>query len=395
MLISGFGYAVLAALGKWGDKIGFSSAMVLFYRATFFIFFSLLSAIIELKFQSDTSKKCCMHIKFNFNKMIDEVKYMNVSKSKCEPIIQQTYNDKAAINLVNTKTNEHDISNAKLWLAIISRGIFGAMSGFTMFESADLIPLGSANTLTSLSCITAAFFGWILLKDEITRYHCIALILGLIGAVFISQPEFIFEGDNSGKSNDFGYVVALISAFTSGFVYLTIRIAEKAPAWLLIIWQATCCIFLSLSLIFIFDFGGTGFQWIEWNNWEQIICIFSIGIVGYIAEWTQTKGAQKLIAGVSSLVKSSTNLACSFILEMMIFKTYPNLYTIFGAIVALGAVILVSMEKIRKARREQEMDDIMSVDDGVYIKECFEDESMAKSVNKRQSFVSKVKPRDD
>eukprot|EP01084_Bolivina_argentea_P130112 229718_1 len=61
------------------------------------------------------------------------------------------------------------ISTPKLWTAIVCRGLFGAAATFTYFESADLIPIGNTTTLISLSCISASFFGWMFLGDEITR----------------------------------------------------------------------------------------------------------------------------------------------------------------------------------------------------------------------------------
>eukprot|EP01084_Bolivina_argentea_P284962 488529_1 len=367
MLISGSLYAILAALVKWSSNLGYNAANVLFYRAAFQTVLALLTSMISFNISCIQQCKCSINVSCNLKAMIQNIQ--NMSKS-------------------DNKYTHKEITGTKLWIAILCRGMFGAAATFTYFESADLIPIGSATTLISLSCISASFFGWIFVNDEITKFHCSALFLGVIGAILISQPEFIFKSNkhNSNENtNDIGYVIALISALMGGFVYLTIKMAKKAPLFLLITSQGLCCIILSLILIYGNVMDDNGFKGIDFNNTNEMICIISLGFVGFIAQWTLTKGAQKLIAGVSSLLRSSTNMTVSFILEMFVFGTYPDFLTIVGAIVALFAVILVSMEKIRKAQKEEKRnvnglkDQEASLVDAV---NNYEDKSVNKSVQK-------------
>eukprot|EP01084_Bolivina_argentea_P175859 304454_1 len=58
VLLSGFLYAVLTALIKWGDTIGHTGAMMLFYQATFQIFFALLTPIVSISVQRKPMYKC-------------------------------------------------------------------------------------------------------------------------------------------------------------------------------------------------------------------------------------------------------------------------------------------------------------------------------------------------
>ena len=325
MLISGMLYSVLAALVKWGHMLGYSSAMTLFYRAAFQIIFAILTEIVSASFYTNTTRRT------------QKMTYAN-------PV-----NSNPKIQLIH---KNEQMNSTKLWIVILLRGVFGAAATFTYFESADLIPIGSAVTLISLSCITASFFGWFFLSDTITKYHIIALLLGLIGAILISQPSFIpiFGNSNDSNVHEFGYVVALISAIFGGLVYVTIRMAKKAPLFVLILSQGLSCVILSLVLIFFLKLDT--FKWIYTK--DEALCISLLGIVGFMAQWTLTMGAQRLIAGVSSLLRSSTNMICSFVLEIVIFNTYPNALTVVGALIGLSAVVLVSVEKIKATTQKSD-----------------------------------------
>ncbi len=84
-------------------------------------------------------------------------------------------------------------------------------------------------------------------------------------------------------------------------------------------------------------------------------------------------------------------MTVSFILEMFVFSTYPDLITIFGVVIALFAVILVSMEKIRKAKQEatiNEMDESSKDTSLVHAVNNYE-RSVTKSVQKHNIVIYK------
>lgn len=75
------------------------------------------------------------------------------------------------------------------------RIVFGGIGGFLKLWSLRTLNYGDAVALISLSSVFATLFSRIVWKEKINVFTLIALIMGLAGAVLVSQSPYIFTGE--------------------------------------------------------------------------------------------------------------------------------------------------------------------------------------------------------
>ena len=89
--------------------------------------------------------------------------------------------------------------------------------------------MGSVGALTSVNTITAAVLGHFLLGEAFSRWHLLALLLAVGGAVLIWDPETISASD----PRVLGNTLALLAGISSGCMTITSRKAGKASSLML------------------------------------------------------------------------------------------------------------------------------------------------------------------
>ena len=307
MLMSGVLYSLLATLVHWAFTLGYSAAEILVYRASVQMIVASTSYIVSWR------------------------------KMKKKGITTQNIN----------KGIKESVLKPKQIAAVIGRGIFGAGSTFTYFEGTTLIDVGDCVTLKALAAVFTSFAGYFILKEPITMKHGIALFFAMIACILITQPPMIFNAiEDEGGNNNFqaslpGYLVSTASSGFQAGVYICIKLAGNVPAVVLIFSQGTfSCILGTLVLIF----WEKSIHFFDENSiWQDYICIICICCIGYISQYTLTRGGQLLIAGLASLMRA-TDIAWSFVWGILFFKQYPNYLTIIGAITMFSSVFMVSLK---------------------------------------------------
>ena len=133
--------------------------------------------------------------------------------------------------------------------------------------------------------------------------------------------------------------------------------AGKVPAIALIASQGFFSCLLGLTILGVTFYGDKSFKAYHGfgTDYLDYICIASICGIGYVAQWSLTRGGQLLIAGLASLMRS-TDIAWSFLLGLICFHQKPNVYTIIGAVVMFFSILMVSLEKLKSVQQPKQDD---------------------------------------
>eukprot|EP01084_Bolivina_argentea_P261457 441843_1 len=315
MLLSGLLYSWLTTLVKWATILGYSSAEVIVYRS----FIQIIIASIQY---------CIKRRKLQ----------------KAEQIKQ--------------KQMKIEMISSKQLASIIGNATFGSLATIASFEGAALCPVGDNVSLKSLTAVTTAFAGYILLKEKITVIHYIALVLAMSAAVLITQPPMIFAHvsihDNFQQYYP-GYIISMVAALCQSGVYICIKSAGTVQVVTLILSRGIMSLISGILLI-IFYFKEIH----PMRHYDDVICISLICVIGYCAQYSLTKGGKLLIVGLSSLLRA-TDIGWCFLWEIIVFKTMPNYITIIGAVTMFLSVLLVSIEKVNKSRNFNQKIDSQSM----------------------------------
>jgi len=147
--------------------------------------------------------------------------------------------------------------------------------------------------------------------------------------------------------NDFadtwqGHTMSIASALFQCCVYICIKLAYDTPASILILTQGICSCCLSGLALFVWF---RSFHFFAGGIWQEYVCVAGVCLVGYLAQYSLTRGCQILISGLASLLRT-TDIGWAFVWGVLFFHQTPNYITIIGAILMFLSVVIITIDKM-------------------------------------------------
>ncbi len=227
-------------------------------------------------------------------------------------------------------------------LLLFFRGFMGFVALLAFFYNIAHISLGDAMTYSKTSPIFTALFAFFFLKEELGVKGWIAIFIGFIGIVFITQPS----GVGFSKYD----LLGIFSGVGAALAYTSIRELKN--------YYDTKAIVLSFMLtgtigpIILFmvspylnmpelDFMFGKFVMPEGVVWVYVI---AMGLFATLSQVLMTKAYGETKAGIVGAV-SYTNILFSILVGLFLGDAFPSLSTSFGIVLIVFAGLLVARAK--------------------------------------------------
>ncbi|CAK0874744.1 unnamed protein product [Prorocentrum cordatum] len=232
------------------------------------------------------------------------------------------------------------------WISCI--GFFSAGSCVLMFLAVHVgIPLGDFAAMNSTNTVFAAFLGRLFLGEAMRWSHYAAVVMSLAGAILISQPEAIFGPTPGQEAQEhagwIGYVLALLSGFCDGCMYVCSRKADHVRPIFIhvsIMAQLSLAITASSFAMDYFDLGPFAAAPAEALGW--LAGIFVVGGVGFGLFVT---AAQACPAAVSATVDTATRMTSGFGAQLLLSGAAMTPETLSGAALMLLGVAFMALAR--------------------------------------------------
>ena len=214
----------------------------------------------------------------------------------------------------------------------IKRCLAGLIAIVSIFVALRNLPLATVVSISFASPIFTTIFSIFLLNEKVGFYRWLAVFVGFIGIIIISEPGF--------SSLNIYYIYPIIFCLGLSYVAIAIRkLSSTEPVWLI-------SFFFSFSIL-IFSFFSLYQQWIM-PSLIDLILLSSIGILGGIANlWL----SQSYKFSEVSLVSPLKYLALVFaiVFGYFIWDEIPTIKTLMGALlVILSSFIIFKRELTMK-----------------------------------------------
>jgi len=214
----------------------------------------------------------------------------------------------------------------------LKRCLSGLIALVSIFIALRNLPLATVVSITFAAPVFTTIFSIFLLNEKVRLYRWLAVVVGFIGVVIISEPGF--------TSLNFYYVYPIIFCLGLSYVAITIRkLSTTEPVWLI-------GFFFSFSIMILSFF--TFYQgWIV-PNVRDLLLLSMIGILGGLANLWLT---QSYKYSEVSLVTPLKYLALVFaiIFGYFIWEEVPTTKTIIGAfLVIISSFIIFRREMYLK-----------------------------------------------
>ena len=214
----------------------------------------------------------------------------------------------------------------------LKRCLSGLIALVSIFIALRNLPLATVVSITFAAPIFTTIFSIFLLNEKVRLYRWLAVVVGFIGVIIISEPGFI--------SLNFYYVYPIIFCLGLSYVAIAIRkLSTTEPVWLI-------GFFFSFSIMILSFF--TFYQnWI-FPSFLDLFLLSMVGILGGLANLWLT---QSYKFSEVSLVTPLKYLALVFAIMFgyFIWDEVPTMKTLVGAsLVIISSFIIFRREMILK-----------------------------------------------
>ena len=209
------------------------------------------------------------------------------------------------------------------------RCLFGLIALISIFIALRNLPLATVVSISFAAPIFTTIFSIFFLTEKVGFYRWLAVIVGFIGIVIISEPGF--------SSLNLYFIFPIIFCLGLSYVAIAIRqLSTTEPVWL---------IALNFSAaITIVSFFTIPFGWVM-PNLKDLILLSFIGIFGGFANlWL----SQSYKFSEVSLVTPLKYLALVFaiIFGYFIWNEIPSIKTLVGALLVIISSIIIFRREI-------------------------------------------------
>ena len=214
------------------------------------------------------------------------------------------------------------------------RCLSGLIALVAIFIALRNLPLATVVSITFAAPIFTTIFSIFLLNEKVGLYRWLAVLVGFVGIIVITEPGF--------SSLNFYYIYPIIFCLGLSYVAIAIRkLSTTEPVWL-------------ISFFFSFSIAILGllslFQGWVMPNFLDLFLLSMVGILGGLANlWL----SQSYKLSEVSLVTPLKYLALVFaiIFGYFIWSEVPTLKTLMGALlVILSSFIIFRREMTLKNR---------------------------------------------
>ncbi len=229
----------------------------------------------------------------------------------------------------------------KPWL-LFFRGFMGFTALLAFFYNIANIPLGDAMTFSKTSPIFTAIFAWMFLQEKLSLKAWVAIGIGFIGIVLITQPT----GVGFSKYDALG----IFSGVGAALAYTSIRELQNYYDTRAIVLSFMGVGTLGPIVLFILsayvqvdelDFMLGEFIMPSGVVWFYVI---AMGVFATISQLLMTKAYGETKAGIVGAV-SYSNIVFSIIVGVLLGDSLPNMITLCGICLIIFAGVIVARAK--------------------------------------------------
>ena len=222
------------------------------------------------------------------------------------------------------------------------RGLMGFLALLAYFYNIANIPLGDAVTFSKTSPIFTAIFAWMFLNEKLSLKGWLAIGIGFLGIIFITQPSAVgfSKYDILGIFSGIGAALAYTSVRELRAYYDTRSIVLSFT----LIGTIGPLILLGISPyldIKEFDFMLGEFVMPEGIVWFYVA---GMGILATISQFYMTKAYGETKAGIVGAI-SYTNIVFSVLVGLFLGDDFPSFITSCGIVLIVLAGIMVARAK--------------------------------------------------
>ena len=224
---------------------------------------------------------------------------------------------------------------------LLFRGTMGFTALLAYFYNIANIPLGDAVTFSKTAPIFTAIFAWLFLKEKLSFSAWLAIFIGFLGILLITQPTLGFTKYD---------LLGIFSGIGAALAYTSVRELRRYYDTRAIVLSFTLVGTIGPIILFIlskyFYMSELDFMLGEFIMPSGVVWVYviALGVLGTLSQYFMTKAYGETKAGIVGAV-SYTNIVFAILVGLLLGDSLPDLITTCGIALIIFAGIMVAKAK--------------------------------------------------
>ena len=233
-------------------------------------------------------------------------------------------------------------------LLLLLRGAATGLSFMGHFYAVRYLPIADVAMITSIKPVSITLLSCLLLNEPCGLFEIVNLALVLSGIFLVVQPPFIFESSEMEYTPHMFYTALGLLATQCLAATTTIILRYLRDMH----WAALA---ISSRIVNILEV-------LAFCTYMQIFCLPQCGlerlgvlllaVFGFAQQILHIFSLKLEEAHLVGLVQNSLDILVSFIFQIIFFHTFPSSCKLVGATLIFSSVVLVGVNKARKAKQK-------------------------------------------
>ena len=220
------------------------------------------------------------------------------------------------------------------WL-LVWRGVVGTIALFCVFGALAGLPLGAATVLQYLNPTFTALLAWLWLGEPFTLRVALAVLLGWLGVVVLTDPTQMLAGLSSLPLQP--VMLGLAGAFCSAVAYVSVRALGRSEHPLVVVFYfPLMSVPLTVPLVLAHPVLPTG---------SEVIWLVGVGVFTQLGQIGITKGLIGLPAARATAIGYGQVPIAALLGVLVLGETIPTNLLLAAALVL--AATLLSLRRTR------------------------------------------------
>lgn len=204
---------------------------------------------------------------------------------------------------------------------LLLRSTLGTIGIFCNFYAVDHLVLSDANILNKLSPFFVIIFSYLFLKEKISGFQGMAIVVAFIGSLFVIKPSFE-------AVSLFPAGIGLLGGLTAGAAYTCVRYlglkGERGPV-IVMFFSGFSCLITVPYMIFAYHPMSA----------NQFICLIFAGVAAACGQFGVTMAYSYAPAKEISIFDYS-QILFSALYSIFLFGDVPDKYSVLGYVIIIG-----------------------------------------------------------
>ncbi len=218
---------------------------------------------------------------------------------------------------------------------LLLRSIFGTLGILCNFYAVDHLVLSDASMLNKMSPFFTILFSFLLLKERLTAFQTVSVIIAFLGSLFIIKPTFT-------NMDLIPSLLGLLGGIGAGAAYTMVRklgsLGVKGPFVVFFFSGFSCVTTLPFLIIYF-----------EPMTWVQLLMLLGAGLSAAGGQFSITAAYYYAPAREISVYDYS-QIIFAALLGFILFDQIPDALSFLGYVIIIGVAIVMFWYNNRKVR---------------------------------------------